>query len=294
MEFEKFLLTIAAILPGILLCIYIDKKDRVEKEPLSVLVPLLIIGALSCFPAGFAEGIVIGAIDNLFGHNVIAYEGSVGTMIDGYYLYNFLKYFIGVALIEEGAKWLVLKYGSYKNCEFDSLFDGIVYASFASLGFAIHENILYALKYGWITALGRAFLSVPAHAFFGIIMGYYYSMWYIHKKANEAEILLQKNGVIPADVKKYRYNKYMWLCILVPVFYHGAYDFCCSVNNVFTVSGFYAMVIFLYIYCFCKVRKISRADNLFRNYVHKMLNLKYPYLADVVADEEAVLLVVDD
>ena len=41
------------------------------------------------------------------------------------------------------------------------------------MGFATLENILYVQKYGIQTGFLRMFLSVPAHATFGVLMGYH-------------------------------------------------------------------------------------------------------------------------
>jgi len=54
---------------------------------------------------------------------------------------------------------------------FDYFFDGIVYSTFVSLGFATIENILYAIVGGFQAVIVRAIFTVPAHAFFGISMG---------------------------------------------------------------------------------------------------------------------------
>jgi RsiW-degrading membrane proteinase PrsW (M82 family) len=56
--------------------------------------------------------------------------------------------------------------------------DGIVYAAAVSLGFAAFENIGYLMSSeDWVsTGIMRALFSVPGHMFFGILMGYYYSL----------------------------------------------------------------------------------------------------------------------
>ncbi|MEO0086271.1 MAG: PrsW family glutamic-type intramembrane protease, partial [candidate division WOR-3 bacterium] len=51
--------------------------------------------------------------------------------------------------------------------------DGIMYSITASLGFATLENILYVLSGGFGVGVMRAFLAVPAHAFNGVLMGYF-------------------------------------------------------------------------------------------------------------------------
>uniref|UniRef100_A0A7V1EHM3 PrsW family intramembrane metalloprotease n=1 Tax=candidate division WOR-3 bacterium TaxID=2052148 RepID=A0A7V1EHM3_UNCW3 len=68
---------------------------------------------------------------------------------------------------------MVVKFSIYKNIEFDEVMDGIVYCVASSLGFATIENIFYVFEYGVGTGILRAFLSVPGHALFGALMGYY-------------------------------------------------------------------------------------------------------------------------
>jgi len=59
---------------------------------------------------------------------------------------------------------------------FDQYYDGILYAIFISMGFALVENILYVMEGGLGVAVMRAVLSVPGHMLFVIPMGYYLSL----------------------------------------------------------------------------------------------------------------------
>ena len=71
--------------------------------------------------------------------------------------------------------WLFLR----KCKEFDEHMDAIVYAVCVGMGFAATENILYLFSnlQNWVaTGIMRALISVPAHFFFAIIMGYFYSL----------------------------------------------------------------------------------------------------------------------
>ena len=56
--------------------------------------------------------------------------------------YAFMENTFGVALVEELSKWLVLMILVWRNNNFDYRYDGIVYATTASLGFGALENIL--------------------------------------------------------------------------------------------------------------------------------------------------------
>jgi len=79
------------------------------------------------------------------------------------------------ALPEEFFKFLVLTKYSLKHPAFDEPLDGIIYGVTASLGFATIESMMYISRFGIAAAIPRALTSVPSHACFGIIMGFYVS-----------------------------------------------------------------------------------------------------------------------
>ena len=84
--------------------------------------------------------------------------------------------FVVVALTEEGMKYLVLRLYAYPQKEFDEPYDGIMYGVAVSLGFASIENVLYVFGSTGSevqTGIVRMFTAVPAHAMFGVMMGYH-------------------------------------------------------------------------------------------------------------------------
>ena len=109
---------------------------------------------LTVIPAIFIENIADQYFDN-----------SIASIIISSYL--------GVALVEELSKFLVIRYYCFPLRSFDEPLDGIVYAVLVAMGFATIENVFYAYKYGMSVAFVRMFTSVPAHATFAIIMGYF-------------------------------------------------------------------------------------------------------------------------
>ena len=56
-----------AILPVILLLIYIYKMDSYEKEPIGLLVKLVIFGVISALPAILLEQVGTTILDGIFG-----------------------------------------------------------------------------------------------------------------------------------------------------------------------------------------------------------------------------------
>lgn len=84
--------------------------------------------------------------------------------------------------------------------------DGITYCIIASMGFAILENIVYTLQYGWQTGVMRAFTAVPAHALFSGIMGHYMGIAKFTKDPILAKKLMRRG-------------------LIAGIFFHGLYDF---------------------------------------------------------------------
>ncbi len=142
--------------------------------------------------------------------------------------YNFTRYAIdgsiwGVALFsyvvvafsEEICKFAGLRLYSYNLKSFDEPLDGIVYSVIVSMGFATVENIMYVLKFAEIgrgleVGISRMFLSVPAHATFGVVMGYF---------VGKAKFSQQKSG------------RLMLMGLLGAVFFHGTFDFFLFINQ---------------------------------------------------------------
>jgi len=148
------LATIAAgLAPGLALLCYLYLKDRYDQEPLSVVAKVFFSGALLVFPI-------------MFIHYVLDTEDLIPSSI--------IESFITVGLLEEFFKWFILYNMVYSHLAFDKPYDGIIYSSAVSLGFASAENILYLFANGLELAYSRALLPVSSHAIFGIIMGYYF------------------------------------------------------------------------------------------------------------------------
>ncbi len=137
---------------------------------------------------------------------------------------------------EELFKFLVLYLLVWKNPNFNEKFDGIVYAVFVSLGFAGVENVLYVMDGGMQTALTRAITAVPAHAIFGITMGYYLGIAHMYKELK---------------------GKYLARALLVPILLHGIYDFILMVEIGWLLLLFVPYVIVLYIMGIKKMKVLS-------------------------------------
>ena len=285
-------LTVAAVLPAIILCVYIFRMDRAEKEPLPLLGLLLLGGALSVIPILIFEELLSGVLDSAFAPFATIEDGVWYFSPSSYAAYNFLLTFVAVALVEEGFKWIALYIITSKSKHFNSLFDGIIYAVFVSLGFAIVENIKYVFSYGMSTAFLRAFTSIPGHMFFGVVMGYFYSMRHIEKKARELEDKLRRRGYING-ASRFSPGRDLVLSLLIPIILHGFYDFCCYMkpgdNGLIFFGLFLIFLALLYVICFRLVSKMSKRDMPDSHSVPRMFFGKYPNLFGMLREEDFIL-----
>jgi protease PrsW len=197
-----FLLAIA-LAPGAAIGLYIYLKDKHEREPIGLLVKSFFFGVLSTIIT-----LLISWPINLL---VPINEASLGQQA--------VHAFLLVALIEEFSKFIFVRWVLYPNINFNEPFDGIVYSVTVSLGFAGLENILYVLgdNGGVETAILRMFTAVPAHATFGVLMGYFLGKAkFEHQKAHYAIYAL---GVAALFHGAY---DYFWFISWVPGIWLGA------------------------------------------------------------------------
>lgn len=205
-------LFIIAVIPAIIIISGIYLSDRHDKEPFKVLFFTYALGAFMVIPSIIVEEILV--VFNIF-------PSIFGA---------FFNAFIVAGLTEEYFKrWAVLKY-SYRTKFFNEKLDGIVYCVFASMGFATVENIIYVVyRYTNNPFIGlyRGIFSVPAHAVFGITMGYYLSL-----------------ARFDTDVKRKKMN--MRKSLYMPVIMHGVFDFILMANIPKLTLIFVPYVIFIW------------------------------------------------
>jgi RsiW-degrading membrane proteinase PrsW (M82 family) len=180
-----------ALAPGAYLAHAIYLKDKYEPEPKRLLFAAFCAGCLSVVPVAILER--LASVSLGFGP-----WRELGLTAAG------IVAFLAVALVEEGAKFLMLRFYAYPKTDFNEPFDGIVYGSIISLGFATIENIFYVLKHGVGVGVLRMFTAVPGHYAYGVVLGYYMGRAKFEPR-NKTALMLQG------------------FCYAVLL--HGAYDF---------------------------------------------------------------------
>lgn len=217
-------LVVIAVAPAIALGLAFYLTDRFDREPLHLLTKVFVFGALSVIPI-----MIVGQ----FLVSLDFFTGLLGTAFTA---------FIIAGLTEEFFKREVVLRIAYKNPAFDEKLDGIIYAVFASLGFATVENIIYVFTHfstDPYVGIYRGLLSVPAHALLGITMGYYLSL------------------------AKFSYNKnfervYLRKALLVPAVLHGIFNFILMADIAILLIFFIPYVFYLW---FTNLKKLNRYYN---------------------------------
>ena len=210
-------LLLATILPSILIILFFVYSDKF-KEPRGEIIKVFIYGILITIPAYFLNTY----ISDFFYSNTRVSEGLISS-------------FLTAVPVEEGLKLSVLYYFVYKMKDFNEPIDGIVYGVTVSLGFATLENLYYVYllaDYFETTSMAlaviRSFSAVPAHAVFGIFMGYFFMKYSFIKKGDN-----------------------LFFAFVVPFVLHGCY-------NLFTTSNFFVSLGLILISWIIALRLFSR------------------------------------
>ncbi len=214
-------LLIIAVTPAVTLALAAYFTDRFDREPLRLLMKVFIWGCLSVIPTVIVE------------RSLMAFNMFSGLLASAF------TAFLVAGLTEEFFKREVVLRTVYKNKAFNEKLDGIIYAVFASLGFATVENIMYvAVNYSYNPYVGisRGIFSVPTHVLLGVTMGYYLSL------------------------AKFSYNEnfermYLRRALVVPALLHGFFDFILMANVPVLLTLFIPYLLYLWV---TNLRKLNR------------------------------------
>ena len=196
-----------AILPAVLLMIFILWRDRLRPEPAKELILAFSLGLLTLPIAVFLETMAVNV--------------GISPAYHANWWDCFKGAFLGAAIPEEFSKLLILCLFFKWRKNQDEFMDGIVYAVCIGLAFATGENIKYIMVASSMEALSpepiaastgviRALTAVPCHFSVAVLMGFFYSFYlFVPKRKNLA----------------------LALSFLVPVLLHSLYDFFAFLEN---------------------------------------------------------------
>ena len=247
--FTTLISIVVAVAPAIFWLVYIYKKDRHEKEPIALLL-LLIFGGLLATVTSF----VLETISS-FG------EAYLAVMMPSAVILTTTISAMLVGIIEESSKYFFLKKFSFNRKAFDYTFDGLVYAVYVSLGFALAENLLYVFSYGISVALPRALLTIPAHMSFGVYMGAFYGLAKVYDAMGDS------------DASK----RYARIGLIVAMVLHGVYDALAMLSHLsFFYIAFYVFVVVLDILVYITIMNRQKDDRRIQEIIQERLNYKVP------------------
>ena len=194
-------LLLITILPSILIIIFFVNSDRF-REPTSEILKVFFYGILITIPAYFLNSFFASIL-----YQTKLHHSLIGS-------------FFTAAPIEEGLKLAVMYYLVFKMKDFNEPLDGIVYGVTVSLGFATLENFYYVYllaDYFETTSMSlailRSFSAVPAHAIFGVFMGYFFMKYAFIKKGDN-----------------------LFFAFIVPFVLHGCYNLFAGSNFIISLA----------------------------------------------------------
>jgi RsiW-degrading membrane proteinase PrsW (M82 family) len=115
-----------ALAPSAIWLLYFLRKDT-HPESKKMVLNVFFLGVIIAIPTALFEMGILDIIQNL----------PISPLF-----VSVISTFLGIAFVEEAAKYLVVKFKIVKSSEMDEPFDLVMYMIIAALGFAVTENIL--------------------------------------------------------------------------------------------------------------------------------------------------------
>lgn len=225
---------VASIIPVLIILGIIYYQGEVKKQPWWILLIIFIFGIGSWG--------IVRYVSNLLGQDIYNSQIEVANLLGnkGFFLISFGV----IATLEELTKYLILLIMCFKIRYYKNPYDAIMYAVCVSLGFAFIENIMYIFNYGISVALSRAIFTIPSHAAFGIIMGYYFGL---SRTCRDSKL---NNDAIA-----------MGSCaFFIPFLFHGTYDFLLSIQSDYITYIYLGFVLLLLVFSIYLVFRLHKLD----------------------------------
>lgn len=228
------LFTCLGLLPSLIWLLFYLRRD-VHPEPNEMVLKIFIYGMGITLIVAFIE---------------IALCSYLETFNISLFWKMAIQFLIAIALIEELAKYLVVKVGVLKNPAFDEPIDAMIYMIVAGLGFAAVENILIlfpttppdVLGQAFITTAGRFLSATLLHALAAANIGYFIALSFLERRKKD-KIKLILFGII------------------LSVILHGLYDIGIKVEGVIyqiLIAGLVLIFLtILVIYEFHSIKKLK-------------------------------------
>ena len=254
-----------AILPSILITIYIAKKDLFP-EPNKAIASALALGFLIFIP----HTLFFIFLGDLY------WEIYDNNLRDAHFI-NLIESFFQAAFIEESLKFLVFLFFVSKFNAFNEPMDAIVYGVCISLGFSLMETLDWTyIAYtedgpdqALIEAQSRAWSSNTMHAACGILMGTLLSNAFFQKKNNFLKLIL---------------------ALFIPILLHGFYNFSIG-HKAFTLSNILLLLcIGIILFGWRKARERQKLKKM--ELEDKVISINFIYIASSILINFALVVLI--
>ena len=236
------------LVPGILWGWFFYNLHRYKK----VHMPLLLI----LFLAGMGSGFFALVLNHIIEKYTLFWPGAIGTNFDilgkNIPIFSSVFWFF-VGINEEFAKFIVLMVFVFPSRHLGEKFDGILFSVIIALGFAVMENFYYLDHYGITVVIMRTIITVPAHAFMSVPMGYFVAKSRLEINSKRES----KFGLIITCM----FLLFGWA---FSSFLHGLYDFLLSLNME-KIAYLFIFLMGLISFYFCKIALKESKKKVFKN-----------------------------
>jgi len=223
--FNYILLVALALFPSIFWLIVVRFIDKENPEPIKEIIKIFIWGMIIAFPTFIlVQGIKFFS-EKITPHPLL-YILILSFLIDG--------------LIEEFAKYAVVRDKIYEKEVFNEPLDGFVYGVTCAMGFVFVENFLYLLFSKPELIIIRFTTPTLMHALATGIVGYHLGM------AKFRQVSVNKKRL------------YIFTGLLLAIIFHGLYNSVIRYNLFWPAIPLTILIIIVYIYLLRGLRKISK------------------------------------
>lgn len=130
-----------AAVPAALFLLFIYRQDRIEPEPMGLVLGVFALGGLLCW------GAVAPLEHQVFGAGGWEHRGGLAPWVSS----------VGVSgTLHMLAVFVAVRYTVFQTTEFDEPIDGIVYAVAAGLGLATVDNVAFVVQHDHVLPLAGA------------------------------------------------------------------------------------------------------------------------------------------
>ncbi len=210
----------------LLVCLYLDRQ---APEPKKEVWRMFFGGAFIVLPA-----LLICGPLTVWIKNSVWFQGAIAILVIS---------FLVDGLIEETAKYLILRKKIYRRPAFDEPRDGMIYGMIVGIGFAFVENILYATTTSrFVEGISLIFLRAITASFMHIlacgIVGYHLAEVKFYQPKNKKFIIFSS--------------------LFLAIGFHGLYNTIIRFDSVWNIIPLAVLILSVCVYLLIGLRRFAK------------------------------------